>query len=86
MSERPHPIEADALREQPHIIEIDSIVLDAPPGTRPQRLAARIEAEVGRALAGSTVPGRTLAHREPRVAGEIARTVVRAMGTSAHDA
>jgi hypothetical protein len=56
-----------------YIIDIDSIVLTGVDQRNPSRLSALIEAEVRRALSGSDL--RTLT----RVAGEVARTVVRSM-------
>jgi len=86
MSERARRSERDGVSQPPHVLEIDSIVLQVAPGARRERLAAQIEAEVGRVLAQSTMPAPTPVQRGPSVAGEIARTVVRAIGTSAHGA
>lgn len=63
-----------------HIIDIDSIVLIGVDLRDPDRLSARIEAEILRALSGSDLQASTiLAESETRVAGEVARTVVRSI-------
>jgi hypothetical protein len=86
MNERPHAIEHGATSAPPHVIEIDSIVLHAAPGADTALLAARIEVEVSRRLGKSNVPARPLAQHEPGVAGEVARTVARAIGMRVHGA
>ena len=63
-----------------HIIDIDSIVLTGVDLRNPGRLNALIEAEVRRALSGSDLRTSTgVANNETRVAGEVARTVVRSI-------
>ena len=63
-----------------HIIDIDSIVLTGVDQRNPSRLSALIEAEVRRALIGSDLRTSTgVANSETRVAGEVARTVVRSI-------
>ena len=68
------------MSDRAHVIEIDSIVLT---GVDPQdtgRLNALIAAEVRRALSGSDWRTSTgVANSETRVAGEVARTVVRSV-------
>jgi hypothetical protein len=63
-----------------HIIDIDHMVLTEMDLRTPFRARALIEAEVRRALAGTEL--RTLTERgnETRVAGEVARSVVQAVG------
>jgi hypothetical protein len=68
------------MSDRAHLIEIDSIVLSGVDQRNPLRLSALIEAEVRRALEGKglrTPAG--VANNETRVAGEIARTVVRSI-------
>jgi hypothetical protein len=63
-----------------HIIDIDRIVLTGVDPRNPSRLSALIEAEVRRALSGSDLRTSTrAANSETRVAGEVARTVVRSI-------
>ncbi len=68
------------MSERAHVIEIDSIVLSGVDQRGAGRLGALIEAEVRRALEGSGLHTLTgLANGETRVAGEVARTVVRSV-------
>jgi hypothetical protein len=63
-----------------HIIDIDRIVLTGAELWNPNLLNALIEAEVRRALSGSDLRMLTgVADSETRVAGEVARTVVRSV-------
>jgi Trm5-related predicted tRNA methylase len=68
------------MSDRTHIIEIDRIVLTGADLGNPDRLNALIEAEVRRALSGSDLRTSTgVANSETRVAGEVARTVVRSV-------
>jgi hypothetical protein len=68
------------MNDDPHIIEIDRIVLTGTGRHRPERLRLRIEAEVRRALVQAGLPrGVAEQHVEGRVAGEVAGSVVRAV-------
>lgn len=68
------------MSDEAHIIDIDSIVLSGVNLRDLGRLNARIEAEVLRALSGSDWRTSTgVANSETRVAGEVARTVVRSI-------
>jgi hypothetical protein len=61
-----------------HIIDIDSIVLTGVDRLNSSRLITLIESEVRRTLSGSDLWTSTgVANNETRVAGEVARTVVR---------
>lgn len=63
-----------------HIIEIDRIVLMGGDLRNPDRLNILIEAELRRMLSGSDLRTSTgIANSETRVAGEVARTVVRSV-------
>ena len=73
------------MNERPHVIEIDSIVLDKGTAARPRQLTTLIEAELSRALGGSALGAPALANRTVGVVGEIARSVVRAIGAGADD-
>ena len=68
------------MSNEAHIIDIDSVWLIGVDLRNPGRLSAPIEAEVRRALEGMgfrMLMG--LASNETRVAGEMARTVVRSI-------
>jgi hypothetical protein len=68
------------MSDRAHIIEIDRIVLTGVDQHRRGWLTALIEAEVQRVLGGLDFPASTGgANNEMRVAGEVARTVVRSM-------
>ena len=74
------------MSERAHVIEIDSIVLGAIDRRNAGQLSALIEAEVLRALEGTGLRTPTgLANNETRVAGEVARTVVRSVPGGPHD-
>jgi hypothetical protein len=63
-----------------HVIDIDSIVLTGVDQRNLGRLSALIEAEVRRALEGTGLrTPQGLLNNETRVAGEVARTVVRSI-------
>jgi hypothetical protein len=63
-----------------HIIDIDSIVLTGADVRNPDQLRALIEGEVLRRLKGTGLRATTgLVNNEARVAGEVARTVVRSV-------
>ncbi len=65
---------------QAHIIDIDNIVLIGADLRNLDRMSALIEAEVRRALEGTELgTPQGLANNETRVAGEVARTVVRSL-------
>jgi hypothetical protein len=68
------------MNDRAHIVEIDRIVLTGVDQRHPGSLIALIEAEVRRALerTGMRTP-MGLARNETRVAGEVARTVVRSI-------
>ena len=68
------------MSDEAHIIDINGIVLTGIDLRNPDRLNALIEAEVLRALSGSDLRTSTgVANSETRVAGEVARTVVRSV-------
>jgi beta-lactamase superfamily II metal-dependent hydrolase len=68
------------MNDRAHVIEIDSIVLTGVDQRHPGNLSALIEAEVRRALSGSDLRTSTgVANSKMRVAGEVARTVVRSI-------
>ena len=68
------------MRDQAHVIEIDSIVLTGVNHLRPERLTALIEAEVQRLLSGAGFSAATgVADSEGRVAGDAARSVVQSV-------
>lgn len=68
------------MSDRAHIIEIDSIVLSGVEPWHSGRLSGLIEAEVRRALEGTGWRTPTaIANSETRVAGEVARTVVRSI-------
>ena len=68
------------MNERAHVIDIDSIVLTGVDQRHPGSLSAVIEAEVRRALSVSDLRTSTgIANSETRVAGEVARTVVRSI-------
>jgi hypothetical protein len=68
------------MNDRAHVIEIDSIVLTGLDQLHPDSLNALIEAEVLRALSGSDLQTSTgIANSEMRVAGEVAKTVVRSV-------
>jgi hypothetical protein len=68
------------MSDRVHIIEIDRIILTGVEQSRPGQLTALITAEMLRVLAGArlhTPPA--IANSEMRIAGEVARTVVRSV-------
>lgn len=73
------------MNDRAHIIDIDRIVLTGVDLRNPGRLNALIEAEVRRALNGSDLRASTgIANSETRVAGEVARSVVRSIQEGAN--
>jgi len=68
------------MSESAHEIEIDSIVLTGVDLHDRRRLGALIEAEIQRRLSGSDIrASAAIASDEPRVAGEVARAVLRSL-------
>jgi hypothetical protein len=68
------------MSSETYIIDIDSLVLTGVDQRNPSRLSALIETEVRRALerTGLRTPA-GVANNETRVAGEVARSVVRSV-------
>jgi len=70
----------EGIIDEAHIIDIDRIVLTGVDPRNPARLNALIEVEVLAALRGPDLRTSTgVANSEARVAGEVARTVVRSI-------
>jgi hypothetical protein len=68
------------MNDRAHIVEIDHIVLTGIHPRHPGNLSALIEKEVRRALEGTGLrTSMGLASNETRVAGKVARTVVRSI-------
>lgn len=68
------------MSDRAHVIEIDRIILTGVDQRRPGQLTALIEAEVRNVLRGTDLWASTgVANNETRVAGEVARTVARAI-------
>ena len=66
------------MSDEAHIIDIDSLVLIGVDTRHPDRLHGLIEVEVRRMLEGTGLHSPTaIANSETRVAGEVARAVVR---------
>ena len=68
------------MSEEAHIIDIERLVLTDVSRRRPERLAALVEAEVRRALAGAGLAGALgVPDGEAKVAAEVAETVTRSV-------
>jgi hypothetical protein len=75
------------MSEDAHIIEIDSIVIDRVDPNRPGGVRALVEAETRRVMLGTELSAwQAIAGSEAAIAGEVARSVDRAIKGGAGDA
>ena len=72
------------MSREPHIIDIDRIVLNDVQGLRPFEVRARIHAEVARALRGIEIPV-SAGDASPEVADAVTNSVLRSLKTGLGD-